>query len=780
MASGRKLGRTNARNVIWFVHWTLAALVAAYLIWLIVRPVGEYSELIDGWMVDGFEVVVSCLAIGRALVRQSGRIAPLVLGAAVLSWSIGDVVLTFESLGGASPSVPSLADLFYVGFYPCAYIALVLLLRRESVTLIPTTWLDGAVAGLGAAAVCGAFAFGDILRLAGGGTAAVVTNLVYPMGDLLLLALVVGGTALMAGKRKGPWLMVAAGFAINAVGDGFNLFGSSAGSSKVGVIFNTIAWPISILLISSAVWMRRQPSNPLAAQKATSFVMPGLGAFAGLAILIYGTFHHIDSVALVLASGTLLVVGLRLALSVTSLRTITEERHRQAVTDELTGLANRRQLAQVIDTFFSEGADTTTTVRRLSFLFVDLNHFKEVNDSFGHPAGDELLRLLGPRMKECVRDQDLVVRLGGDELAVVLLDADADFATTVAARLVAKLEEPFVIGMVKVRISASIGIAIAPEHANDGDALLGCADAAMYRSKSARSAYEVYDHLLDNKVDRLLLMDELRTAITQRELELNYQPQVDLRTGEILAVEALLRWNHPRLGNIAPLDFLPLAEEAGLMASLTALVVDSALGQCAVWRAEGRHFSVAVNVSATNILDDGFLDMIKHQLVRHRLPANVLVVEITETTIIGDFERCKMAIEALRSHGCEVSIDDFGAGFTSLAYLGSLLVNEIKLDRAFLGGLELARNERSVALVGATVELAHALGLRVVAEGVEDVETLDLLARLGCDLAQGYYIGRPSPPKDMVVSLPSGPYATSPPVVARRSRRVPKKRRNLS
>jgi diguanylate cyclase (GGDEF)-like protein len=483
----------------------------------------------------------------------------------------------------------------------------------------------------------------------------------------------------------------------------------------------------------------------LAHRAAPGFLLPGLGAASGLGILVYGSMHQVDPVAVGLATATLLVVCLRLGFSVASLRRLTEERHRQAVTDQLTGLANRRRLAAVLDAFFADLADPATDVRSLAFLFVDLDHFKEVNDSFGHPAGDQLLRQIGPRFAACLDGDDLLVRIGGDELAVLVVGADRERAALVAERLSATLAEPFALDMVSVRIGASIGVAIAPEHAATADDLMRCADKAMYRCKQAGTAFAVYDLTVDAERDRLQLVEDLRGAIARNELELHYQPQIDLRNGTISAVEALLRWPHPRLGSIPPLEFLPLAEEGNLMRPLTALVLDQALAQCARWRAEGRDLSVSINVSATNILDAGFTDLIREHLGRHRLPAGALVVEITETTVISDFERCKRVTAELAALGCVVSIDDFGAGFTSLPFLSRLAVGELKLDRTFLSGLAGGDGRRDLALVRATIELAHNLGLKVVAEGVEERSTLDLLEAVGCDLAQGYHIGRPTP-----------------------------------
>jgi diguanylate cyclase (GGDEF)-like protein len=438
-----------------------------------------------------------------------------------------------------------------------------------------------------------------------------------------------------------------------------------------------------------------------------------------------------------------------LALSVRSLRVLTERRHRQAITDELTGLGNRRQLFNLLDAFFADYADPDTVDRRLSLLYVDLDHFKEINDSFGHGAGDEVLRQLGPRLTSRLRDSDVLVRVGGDELAVLVVDTDSDYAATVAQRLIAELEQPFVLDTLSVRVGASIGIASAPADATDSVALLRCADLAMYRAKVGPAPYEVYRHEVDDAGNRLRLVDELRGAIVGGDLEVHYQPQVDLISGRLSSMEALVRWSHPRLGLIPPLDFIPLAEEAGLMQSLTALVLERAVEQCAAWHAAGQTVTVSVNVSATNLLDVGFSDTVMATLARHDVAPASLILEITETTIIRDFDLCKLVIEQLRKLGLGVSIDDFGAGVTSLAYLGSLAVSELKLDRSFLTRLATGDTERNLALVRATIALGHKLNMRVVAEGIEDVEALNLLAEIGCDLAQGYFISKPMSARDL-------------------------------
>ncbi|MGH3733432.1 MAG: putative bifunctional diguanylate cyclase/phosphodiesterase [Acidimicrobiales bacterium] len=745
-SAGESASFLRRRERVWVIYALLGVLLVAYLISLGLRTPAQQWTWLDGFGLTGLEFIAALMCIYRGLDRKIGRAVPLLLGFALLSWTIGDFTLATESLGGATPPNPSYSDIFYVAFYPLAYAATFMLLQRGLSRLARPNWLDGVVAGLGAAALCAAFAFHSIEHVAGLGALGTAVNLAYPVGDLLLLLLVIGGTVLLSGRGSSPWYLMAFGFMVIVTGDTFNLFQNSAQlSSHFGNDFNDIAWPTAIFLMSLSVWLPARHQDPLRPQKTSGFFLPGLASAAGLFILVYGATSGISRVALWLAVVTLLTVGVRLLLSARSLRILTEERNRQAHTDELTGLGNRRQLSMVLDLFFADQANEDSSLRELAFLFVDLNHFKEINDSFGHPAGDELLRQLGPRLTRAVGNSGSVVRLGGDELAVVLMDADADDAITVARRILEEIEEPFVLHKIKASVGASIGIALVPHNATDGPALMWCADVAMYRAKLGQMPYVFYDQDLDGGEDSPNLLDELREAVMAGDFVLHYQPQLDLKTGQILAVEALVRWPHPTLGLVPPLKFLPLAEEAGLMWPLTKWVLNEAFDQCAQWRASGRYLAVSVNVATTDLLESGFLTHIKSLLAEYDLPGEAVVVEITETTIITDFLRSQAVILDLRDLGIVVSIDDFGAGFTSLAYLSSLAVGELKLDRAFITSLNAEGNGREMELVRATINLGHDMGLRVVAEGIEDVETLELLGDLGCDLAQGYFISRPTP-----------------------------------
>ena len=734
-AFSRRRSGDRVPGWVWPAYGFLAALAIGYVV---IELVGVQWDWLDGWGVNVFEIVVGALCVGRAATIKRNRAIPVLLGVGLWCWAAGDIWLTIKS----DPPSPSLADAFYVVFYPVTYVGLMLLLRRNVKRFTLARWLDGGVAGFGAAALCAAFAFQDVLHHAGGSAAGVAVNLAYPVGDVLLLGLVVGGAAIVSGGRKVPWLLLAVGYALITVGDMFHLLGSG---SFIGGFADAIAWPLSILLVSVAVWVQSPAAQPSVSEKPAGFALPALAAASALVILFVGSLEHIGRVSLALAAATLIIAGVRSALSLIGMRSLTEQRRLESVTDQLTGLGNRRALFQLLDAFVAEQRDPDAPERSLVFMFVDLDKFKEVNDSFGHATGDELLRQLGARLQNALRDSDLVVRLGGDEFALALLDAGADYAATVAARLTARIEEPFTLDAVRVRIGASIGIAIMPADAADGADVMRCADLAMYRSKLEGKPFAIYQQDLDGAANRVQLVEELRAAIEQRQLRLHYQPQVDLATGEINSVEALVRWMHPRLGFVPPVEFIGLAEDAGLMGELTAMVLDEALSQCASWRAAGRQLTVSVNISSSDLLAPDFPDLVARLLARHGLSPEALVLEMTESTAIADFERSQVAIQRLHDLGLVVSVDDFGAGFTSLAYLGSLAVRELKLDRSFITRLAETKQGRDLALVRATVELAHALGLRVVAEGVEDHDCLGLLSGLSCDLVQGYVISKPKP-----------------------------------
>ena len=413
----------------------------------------------------------------------------------------------------------------------------------------------------------------------------------------------------------------------------------------------------------------------------------------------------------------------------------------QALHDALTDLPNRVLLHDRLQQAIRSADRTRASV---ALLVMDLDRFKEVNDTFGDHTGDQLLEQLGQRLGGVLRGSDTIARLGGDEFAVLLPTATLAEAQQIAARLLQVLEQPFSLGGLQLEIDASIGIALAPEHGHDADTLLRRADVAMYVAKRGNAGHAVYTADQDQHSPmRLALVSELRRAIEQNELSLYFQPKVDLQSGSVTCAEALVRWQHPRHGMLSPDVFVPVAEQTGLIRPLARWVLDAALRQCNRWRRQGLDLAVAVNLSMRNLHDPEVVDTIRQLLSRWGIPPAHLVVEITESSLMADAERALEVLGRLRTMGVGVSIDDFGTGYSSLAYLKRLPVDELKIDKSFVA--HIASDGNDAAIVRSTIGLAHDLGLAVVAEGIEDQATWDYLAGLRCDVAQGYFISRPLP-----------------------------------
>ncbi len=413
----------------------------------------------------------------------------------------------------------------------------------------------------------------------------------------------------------------------------------------------------------------------------------------------------------------------------------------QTFHDALTGLPNRQllsdRLGQALQLARGSG-------RLLALLMLDLDHFKEVNETFGHRAGDLLLGQIGPRLQSELGEGDMIARLGGDEFAVLLSDANEMAAKVVAEKLLAAFDQPFEVEGQLFDIAASIGIATFPKDGDSADSLLRRADIALFVAKRTRGAYVSYSPEHEKLgASRLTLMAELRQAIHREQLFLHFQPMVSLRDETLTGVEALVRWNHPEHGLVPPVEFIPFAEKTRLIQPLTRWVLTAALRQCQVWHQGGRTIPVAVNISMRDLVDPELPELIASTLRATGAQPSWLRLEITESVIMADPERAIDTLDRLRRLGVRLGIDDFGTGYSSLAYLHRLPVDEIKIDRSFLSQMVGTTRGGGANIVRAAIDLGHSLRLESVAEGVEDARTWDLLVALGCDTAQGYYIGRP-------------------------------------
>ena len=427
-----------------------------------------------------------------------------------------------------------------------------------------------------------------------------------------------------------------------------------------------------------------------------------------------------------------------------TLRRQADEQHRLAREDELTGLPNRRWLLDRLEALAERDAPRSPA----ALLIVDLDRFKEVNDALGHHNGDELLRLASRRMRGVLRDGDLIARLGGDEFAVLLGRlAGPEDTVSVADRLGEALDDPFELDGVPVYVEASIGIAVWPDHGATGDELLRHADVAMYAAKRRHAGWAVFEADTGDERDRLSRLGELRRALDHDELILHFQPKVAVAGGELVGVEALVRWEHPERGLIPPNAFIPLAEQTGLIRPLTQRVLDRALEQCRAWHDARLELSVAVNVAPRLLSEPDFPALVGGLLDRWGVPPALLELEITESGLMVDAERTQEVLWRLHDLGVRLSIDDFGTGYSSLSRLRELPIDHLKIDRSFVQRLEEA--DADAAIVRSTIGLGQSLGLRVVAEGVETADALRRLGAFGCDQAQGFHIARPLPAAEL-------------------------------
>ncbi len=439
----------------------------------------------------------------------------------------------------------------------------------------------------------------------------------------------------------------------------------------------------------------------------------------------------------------LLLAGGLLVLYATLFRIVAVASRRlrhQALHDALTDLPNRTLLYERMEYAISEARRPGGMA---ALLLIDLDRFKEVNDTLGHDYGDRLLMEVARRLCDTIRRNDTLARLGGDEFAVLMRDVPQRAAAVeLAGRLKDALARPFSLDGVTAVLDASIGIAFCPDHGNDVNLLVQRADVAMYDAKRSRTTIATYSEERDPySAARLQLLGELRAAIGAGELVLHYQPKVAVGSGEVLGVEALVRWEHPSRGLLAPSEFVPLAERTGAIGELTRWVLDTALAQCRAWRDAGLDMTMAVNLAAPSVLDEALPELVRERLESWRVPGDRLECEISEHTVMVDPQRALGVLERLRALGVRLSLDDFGTGHSSLAYLKRLPLDEVKIDRSFVIGM--SDDPDDAAIVRSTIDLARHLGLQVVAEGVESAETLRDLAELSCDVAQGFYLSRP-------------------------------------
>ena len=715
------------------------------------------EQPIRDWLTSAIYILVGLIVCWRVLRTTDARRSWMIFAFGVSVYGLGNVLWAAWLEHLAEPPIPSICDGMWLTLYPACYVGILGLARVRERRVPARIWLDGLIAGLGVAAVGSAIVLRPVLASVSGDTAAVITEMAYPLCDLLLAALVVGVLALRGWRLDRMWAMLGSGFLALAAADCLYALQVAGGASAPSSATN-LAYDIGVLLLALAAW---QPGASVETDTVPGTAVLGIPAaftLAALGLLIYDHFSRLDPLALMLAMLTLLAAFARTALAFRDVRGLAETR-RQALTDDLTAMPNRRHFLRHLRAgiIASRASDTS-----MALLLCDLDHFKELNDTLGHDAGDQLLCQVGERLRTVLRASDTAARLGGDEFGVLLCDAcDTESAELVADKILEAIREPFPIKGLNLRVTASIGIALFPAHARDDEQLMQRADIAMYEAKTAQSGRVCYARERDkHSLERLTLAGELSRALENGEIEAHYQPKADASSRRIVGVEALVRWRHPTRGLIPPVEFVTVAEHAGLGRALTQRMLKLALTQLKAWREAGLELHVAVNTTVADLQDTGFPDEVAALLAEHALPPEALVLEVTENMVLADPVRIGDVLARLGELGLGLSLDDFGTGYSSLTHLKALPVGEVKIDRSFVA--RMTSDPVDAAIVEATIQLAHSIGSRVVAEGIEDELTWSSLVANHCELVQGYALSKPLPAAELEKLLRAVPH---PPVL---------------
>jgi diguanylate cyclase (GGDEF)-like protein len=698
-----------------------AIIFGAYAIWLI----GGHGDYIPGRDLVLYTAVLAIPVLSfatRARLGGPAAIAWWCFAAGALVWLVADATYIQTTAGGAE--APAWVDWAYVGANVMFYAGVIALARCVLPGYGSSVWLDGLII------TCTVVAFGTLffpqfLENFTGNPADMFVAASGPLIGLLLVSLLIAVVGVMWGAAGPMWWWLLAGASSLWLTDMMWLTELSESTYVNGALLD-LGWPAGMLAMGFAAWW---PVSRGRALPQLNWAVPLSVTVAAFAIVLHATQVSTPQITVGFAAGAVLFGGVR---SAQAFRTVSRraEAQRQAVSDDLTGLANRRGLDLTL-------AAEPTAQRAL--LLVDIDRFKQINDTLGHHAGDEVLLQVSARLLTAVPDDAAIARIGGDEFAVLLGPGSGwDQAVRTAEDLHAAVGSPVTARDIEIQVDISIGISFIPQNGTSLTQLLSSADRAMRRAKNERVGSMVFDQRWESGSGGLMLMQDLRKALDQGEFVCYFQPQLDVLTDEVVAVESLLRWQHPQRGIIPAGQFLPMLEQTALIRPLTDFVIDASLAQLRRWEDQGLHLRVSVNLSATNLMDLGLPLRVAQLLTRHRIPASRLTLEVTETALAGDQERAHVVLGQLHEIGAQLSIDDYGSGYSSLQQVGRLGAQELKLDREFVTGAGQRGDLQSI--LSATAHLAHGLRLRMVAEGVESASDLDQVRAVGCDLAQGFFI----------------------------------------
>jgi len=682
-----------------------------------------------------FPLLVLRLVLAARL-YSSRRVPLLALAAATVLWSLGSMVVNATSLTEQQQFPAPGEWLFLISYLGLAGYLVADVDRRQRRR--SGGWLDVAVICGGGSCLASLLLVTPVRLASGAEGLPLLLALMYPLVDLAFAVVVLGQSLLQYRGDAVKSAMIGAAFVVLACADSGFALQVSTPTYDFGNLSNTLWGGAWALLVTAAC----RPEQRLirAIPKVTG---TGLLITAGTVALAVLTIRPDDTLALYTvppAVVTLLAVGARLVLALRDANRATEA-FALSQTDDLTKLPNRRAMRARV-------AQSLIHHQPLSLMLLDLDGFKEVNDALGHHAGDVVLKFVAVRMQETLGREAMVARLGGDEFAILLETVDEIALVETAHRVLRDLGDPLMVDGIELSPSGSIGITVVKDDDTDSGEVLRRADVAMYQAKSSRAGAALYDaHLDEFSRSRLELAEDLRKGIAEGQIEVWYQPQVAASTMEVVALEALVRWRHPSQGLLSPIAFLPAARRVGLMGLLSENIAQRAIHDLHELLAAGLDVCLAINCAPPELLSQTFLPRLYASLQQWDVPPERVVLEVTEDSFLADPQRAREILLGVHSHGIEVSIDDYGTGFSSLTYLRDLPVQELKIDRSLVR--DIATDERSRMIVASTIQLAQALEMRTVAEGLEDPAILPTLVEMGVDRVQGYYVARPMPASDV-------------------------------
>ena len=675
-------------------------------------------------------LVVRLLLVGWTQRRR--RLPLWVLALSILLWAAGSASL---NAGGqaALTQFPSPGEWFFIASY-VGLAGFLLLDAGRRGAHATTTWLDVAVVCGGTASVAGAFLLTPVASSFGPDGVPLLVALLYPLIDLVLALLVVGQTILRLRETSRRTVGLCLGFVLWLLADSSFVLNLSTGKYKFGTLLYA-GWGGGIALIVASACLARPDIVTGTRRRQGPKILLSAGSIAVLVLVFRpssGAVWYVTLPAVI----TLVAAGARMWVALREARGAAEA-HRMASTDDLTNLPNRRAVLSRLD----QGLRGDNP---LALMLLDLDGFKDINDTLGHSAGDAVLEQVATRMREALDNEVLLARLGGDEFAMVVASEDPAHLLETAQQVRDVLLQPTSIDDLQLAIGASVGITVRTASDRLSTDLLRRADIAMYQAKLTKSGALLYDVTRDDfSRRRLRLSEDLRRGIAGGELTVWYQPQIDANGEAVRGVEALVRWSHPRQGLLQPAMFLPEARRSGLMLALSEAVIALVLADAQRWAANGLEFRVAVNFAPTELLGGLLLPRLFAAVDEAGLAPETLVIEVTEDSFLADPEKARSVLRQIRQQQVQIAIDDYGTGFSSLSYLRDLPVQEIKMDRSFVSMIR--TDPRSKMIVESTRHLAQGLGLRMVAEGVEDSATMADLSDMGIDVLQGYHIARPMP-----------------------------------